>query len=235
MVLVLEAVCCGSSLCHSLLVRGGVRSWSTACCRLLLLLLPLPALLLLPAQYVKTHKTGSSTLAGVFRSISAHYGVTPVRRDLLYTAQRDLFQPGRSDTANHTLVKAAVDLAYEASEVSAVGIVNHLKFRSDLECVVFLEESQALQLCVRVFVCGTEGAGRRILPQHRLLAIQNLTAVTLTFPAPLHPLPTTHFITLLLMPPCLPQSKEGGAAETAGPSVQLCAAPAVTHLLTAVR
>jgi len=80
-------------------------------------------------RYVKTHKTGSSTLSGVFRSICAHHGITPVRRDLLYDAQpRSLFQPGAMDNADMPKVQSAVDQAYNASEVSAVGIVNHLKY-----------------------------------------------------------------------------------------------------------
>lgn len=79
-------------------------------------------------RYVKTHKTGSSTLAGVFRSICAHYGITTVRRDLLYAAQHN--NPGQldgKDNVDMDRVAEAIDLAKNASELAAVAVVNHLK------------------------------------------------------------------------------------------------------------
>lgn len=80
-------------------------------------------------RYVKTHKTASSTLAGVMRNICGHYGITPVRRDLLRAAQaRNQVQAGPIDTANLTMVQQAVELAYNAREQGAVAIVDHLRY-----------------------------------------------------------------------------------------------------------
>eukprot|EP00775_Hariotina_reticulata_P002515 gene2515-2819_t len=69
---------------------------------------------------VKTFKTGSSTLAGVFRSISSHYGIVPISEEA--TRQESMINV----TVLAGAMKAARHVSYADNMIS---IVTHLPYR----------------------------------------------------------------------------------------------------------
>lgn len=76
----------------------------------------------LAGRYVKAHKTGSSTLAGVFRNICAHHGITPVKKNKFNPLE---WMPDAQAAAK---LGELVDAARNATDALEFAIITHLNF-----------------------------------------------------------------------------------------------------------
>ena len=96
---------------------------------------PFPTITPFPTNfwYVKTFKTGSTTLSSVFNSICVHYGIVWLRWDTVkgVTALHQDRNVGSSPTPYELAMKSAIDKVYAATDIEHVAITSHIPYTDE--------------------------------------------------------------------------------------------------------
>lgn len=93
---------------------------------------PFPTTTPFPANfwYVKTFKTGSTTLSSVFNSICVHYGIIWLRWDTVKNvAQLEI--EGSSPTPFEQGMKDAISSVYAATDIEHLAITSHIRYSDE--------------------------------------------------------------------------------------------------------